>query len=499
MKPVFAFAILALAMSARAAEPEVNVILWFDTEDYLLPADDDAVKRLAEMLTQRHIHATFKVVGEKARVLEKRGRRDVIAALKKHDIGYHTDFHSVHPTPAEYEADCGWEDGIREFARREGDGAADVRRVFGVKTLSCYGQPGSSWAGQAIGALPRIGVAPCYVDGGSHVGLKGKPFWFANALVVYDMAQNETRGEIYNDAGVEPSKKKATAIADRLRKEGGGLISIYYHPNEWIMTEFWDAVNFSRGANPPREQWKPEGQVSAEETEARFRRFTEYLDHLRALPNVRFVTASDLPKLYPDVARTVGASEEELIGLAQRRAADSATGVDTVALSDRIYSAADQFELLTLAVGGLIDGKKTKFPLVAKGLFGPDASPPASREIEKVDWPAFRDAVRDVREFVQTHQQVPSRVFIGAEAVPPADFLVALARVYQFNHENGALPTRDGVTLGKDVAVLPTRHVAKDSPDIFNWIIHKQGFHAPKIMELARLQAWTLKPALRGK
>src|SRR5437660_1706940 len=94
------------AASRGAESARVNVILWFDTEDYLLPADDDAAKRLAEILTKRDIRATFKVVGEKARVLEKRGRRDVIDALKKHDIGYHSNFHSVHPAPAEYLAEA---------------------------------------------------------------------------------------------------------------------------------------------------------------------------------------------------------------------------------------------------------------------------------------------------------------------------------------------------------------------------------------------------------
>src|SRR5437016_9956511 len=90
------------AAESPAAAPIVNVIFWFDTEDYLLPADDDATKRLCEMFTARHVHATFKLVGEKARVLEKRGRADVIEALKKHDIGYHANLHSVHPTPSEY-------------------------------------------------------------------------------------------------------------------------------------------------------------------------------------------------------------------------------------------------------------------------------------------------------------------------------------------------------------------------------------------------------------
>src|SRR5437667_12514791 len=187
MRPLLGRTILLLLVLSLAILPciaavessSVHVILWFDTEDYLLPADDDATKRLAEMLAERNIHATFKLVGEKARVLEQRGRRDVIAALKKHDIGYHANFHSVHPAPSEYLADAGLLDGMADFVRREGGGAADVRRILGVKTLACYGQPGSSWASQTIAALKDIGVSPrgvpCYVDEGTHVGLDEKP------------------------------------------------------------------------------------------------------------------------------------------------------------------------------------------------------------------------------------------------------------------------------------------------------------------------------------
>ena len=140
-------------------------------------------RRVAEILSARGVRSTFKVVGEKARVLERRGRTDVIAALKRHDIGYHSNLHSVHPTPAEYLADTGWSDGVAEFARREGGGARDVMRVFGVPFLSCYGQPGSSWAPQAFAALREIGVVtpagvPAYVDEGTHVGIGEQPFWY---------------------------------------------------------------------------------------------------------------------------------------------------------------------------------------------------------------------------------------------------------------------------------------------------------------------------------
>src|SRR5713101_5085488 len=71
------------------SKAKVYVILWFDTEDYILPASDDAALRVAELLTKENIRATFKIVGEKARTLERRGRTNVIEALKKHEIGYH--------------------------------------------------------------------------------------------------------------------------------------------------------------------------------------------------------------------------------------------------------------------------------------------------------------------------------------------------------------------------------------------------------------------------
>ncbi len=491
--------------SVSAAEPaRVDVILWFDTEDYLSPADDDACKRLAEMLTERHIRATFKVVGEKARVLERRGRRDVIEALKKHDIGFHANYHSVHPTPTEYLADCGLLDGMAEFARREGPGAADVRRVFARDTLVCYGQPGSSWAPQAIAALKSIGVAPsgvpCYVDEGEHVGLDHKPFWYEGVLNVYHMGPNYTRMELHDPAAVEPAKQKVSEIGKRLQAEGGGLISIFYHPCEWIHLEFWDGVNFRRGANPPPEQWKAPPQQTPAETDAAFERFAQYIDYIRSIPNVRFITAGELPSIYPDLLRTKGAPQTDLGQIAASLASCATNGLDFVTLGDRSYSLADQFELLARSVARLIADQKVQFPMIASGLLGPDNAAPVEDERTHLDWPAFRMATMDVANFVQTQGRIPARVFIGPARIPPAVFLVGLGEVYSFYSQHGTLPVENGVDLPRTVELFPERHVAEDTPGLFGgWVIHKEGFRAPKLMGLARLQAWTLKPAIRSQ
>src|SRR5438876_4417351 len=102
-------------VSASLAQGVTYVVLWFDTEDYIDPIADDAALRIANDLTRLGVHATFKLVGEKARVLQKRGRTDVIEALSRHSIRYHSDWHSIQPVPALALEHLGWLEGADEF------------------------------------------------------------------------------------------------------------------------------------------------------------------------------------------------------------------------------------------------------------------------------------------------------------------------------------------------------------------------------------------------
>lgn len=484
--------------SVRAASPEVMVVLWFDTEDYLLPASDDAALRVAEILTARGVRATFKVVGEKARVLERRGRADVIAALGKHDIGYHSNYHSVHPTPAEYLAELGWHDGLAEFVRREGPGARDVMRIFGVPGLSCYGQPGSSWGPQAVAALGQIGVRS-YVDEGSQVGLDDKPFFYAGALNVFNMGRNLARMDLHEAGGLENGRAEFQAAYDRLRAEGGGLISIYYHPAEWVHQEFWDAVNFRRGKNPPREEWKQPPQRPRGETDAAYERFAQYVDFQRSLPGVKHVTAADLATLYRNRIVDEGADLATIRQVAEKIAqADGLVGI-VRDRSGRVVSPAEQLSLVVAFLAGAIRQQQIPARVDVAALLGPSERPPAT-EVTDLPWRAFRDTLLDVSDEVRARGQVPSRVFAGPKKIAPADFLRAaatMALAVAAGPGPPVFPTR--VVIPNGTTIATERHVAEDTPDLFGgWIIHPEGFRAPRLVEMAKLQAWTLKPAERA-
>ncbi len=294
-------AILFNPSLAHAQEkPPVYVVLWFDTEDYLLPASDDAALRLANFLTSQGIRATFKVVGEKARTLQKRKRDDVIAALKKHEIGYHSNYHSVQPSPALYLSNLEWDEGVSEFDRREGPGRADVERVFG-QAPSCYGQPGSSWGPQSYGAM-RLWGMPVYLDAGRHVDLDGKPCYYAGVLNLYHLTHT-LRADLNDPKDLDRACERFASSRKTIQADGGGLVSIYYHPCEWVHKEFWDGVNFRKGANPPREQWKLPAQKTPDETKLSFRIFADFIAFIKRHPDVRFITASEAAKLYADKSR----------------------------------------------------------------------------------------------------------------------------------------------------------------------------------------------------
>ena len=393
--------LLLAAGSLRAGAP-VYVVLWFDTEDYIEPAADDAALRIARDLTGLGVRATFKVVGEKARVLEQRGRWDVVRALALHDIGYHSNFHSVQPTPALYMRDLGFVEGAAEFERREGPGALDLARIFGVRP-SCYGQPGSSWAPQANAALRHMGI-PVYLDEGSQVGLNDQPFWYGGLLHIFNMGRFQLRAPLDGEEPAAKSNERFDRAATELASRGGGVISIYYHPTEFVTMEFWDAVNFAKGANPERTAWRRPRRRTEAESERCFRILHDYVAHAKDVPGVRFVTARELAQLYGNP--TAEAERSRLAAHMSARQTFLVTGNGTL-------SAADMLLRLLGMQPEFVDGPATRISSSLDGANIPRA--------------AFERAKTDAVSFIRANHRLPAAVWIGAGKLSLGDFAATLA------------------------------------------------------------------------
>jgi hypothetical protein len=481
------FLFLLLPAGAYAAPPpRVYVILWFDTEDYLLPASDDAALHIAQFLSSEDIHGTFKVVGEKARTLQRRKRDDVITALNKHEIGYHSNYHSVHPTPAQYLSTLGWDEGVAEFDRRERPGFEDVKRVFG-KTPTCYGQPGSSWGPQSFGAMRNWGM-DVYLDAGTHVRLDGRPHFYCGVFTLYQL-QYLMRTGLGGPKDEKEAEERFAAAREKLLAEGGGMVSVIYHPCEFVHKQFWDGVNFRLGANPPREEWQVPPQKTPEETRVAYDCFESWVRFMKRFDDVRFVTASEAATLHRDRARDRTFTAAEIKGLAGTVTED----VTFVKRDDYTLAASEVLALLNAYLVARTSGGEAARVAWQGTPYGPATPTPPLEAAVTADWSQFTRTAADVADYLKKHGRVPPTVWLGSTGVPPESYLAALARVVS--------ELADGRPPPKEVEVRPAKlaagkYVADDGPELWSWVIFPKGVRAPAMMELARRQAWTIKPAI---
>lgn len=447
MRLLLSFLFLLLPLSAQ----KVHWIIWFDTEDYILPAADDAALRIARELEKLNVRATFKVVGEKARVLEQRNRWDVIQALSRHDIGYHSENHSIPPTPSVYLNRMGMLEGAAEFVRREGPGNLDVERIFGRRS-STYGQPGNSWGPQSTIALRRMGI-PTYVDEAGHILMNNLPFWYGGILHVTNLGPNAIRAELNHPDRLSASTAAFDAAVAKLKQQGGGIIQTIYHPTEFVTTEFWDAVNFKYGLFTPPSQYKLPKQRTPSGVDQAFATFLSFVKHVLAHPDVVPTSVDRLPTLYSH------ATPKLQLPVWQQ-------GITF----EQGLSAA---EILTQLLG---------MPTIYAD--GPERRGITTYRQPTVDPTLWARTLSGVRHFIQTEKRLPSEVWLGAETLSLADFAMTLARA----SSSGPVRIERGTLLFE-------RHIATDGKKEFNWVIHPQGFDGSPLLELGRLQAWTLKPA----
>jgi hypothetical protein len=111
----------------------------------------------------------------------------------------------------------------------------------------------------------------------------------------------------------------------------------------------------------------------------------------------------------------------------------------------------------------------------------------------------FLRTVADVADYLRRRRRIPSCVWLGSRPVPPESYLRALAAV-----ASRVLGGLGGGAMPGSITVKPARlaaadYVADDDPRLWGWTVFPRGFRAPAMMDLAKRQAWTIKPALRGQ
>ena len=447
-------------------------VLCFDVEDLIAPESDDAALWLAEILSEYELTGSFMVVGEKARLWEKRGRRDVIEALKRHHLSFHSTWHSVHPTTTEICLDKDFAEGMDALWDWDRAGWEDTQRILG-RPLHGWARTGSSWSPSVMGLMGRMGRAYAY----SVVRLPGHNVcWYAGCLGFYGEGLGGFDETFCNDSLFLPKLERVKHEVDAFRaadRRGASWLCFFMcHPTRVISTMFWDAVNFAKGANPPREVWKPApcyDPALVSTMQANYRRLCDYL---RGDERLEIVGWGELIQRYD--GQRAFATHQELVQIA-RRIADERKVVFT-----DYFTAAEILIMLLRAASG--PQERYARPAV----YGPRDMPPA---VPLNDVPAtlVTSAARQALEAARSGY-LPAAVTVGEQSVGIGTYFVALAEAIAGRSRVSGPANVPYPAVADEIAA----HAAKS---ISGWVIHPEKMDLTRLLEQTRLQCWTLKPA----
>jgi hypothetical protein len=476
------------------SKPKMLLVINFDVEDYVTPASegiDDIPKWLAQIMTEEGVTGTFYVICEKARSLEKRGRRDVIEAMARHDIGSHTNFGSIHPTVTEALEKADWAGGLRTMLERESAGFRELERIFGVP-VTTMGRHGGSYGPQLVAALGALRKG----FSGSPVGLPGRTAaWFCNALN-FSVQVGGYDDVFYRDDLFEPAFAKLQTELPEWARTYEAVSFFVGHPTKIRAEQFWD-FNYYAGRNPSPAEWKAPLLRPAASMPTAQKNFRRMMRWLKSRDDIEITTFRDWMGKFAAPKDTITASALRGIAGEALRAKRIPPGAD--------FSPAEAFaglaaSIVEFGLSGRLPGE-----LKAARPLGPAEMPragavggPAERTAgtEK----AGRDVVFELARLAEDHirrtEMLPSDLEAGGIRIGTGPLFALFCAAYLDLDAGGPKPAYDLAAFEaypqtNEKAIVDTILGYK------SWPVHRPDLDMARIVELTRLQLWTLKPAFR--
>lgn len=289
---------VASAMLAGVAlASQTEVLFFFDTEDFTNPRSDDGAKEIADLMNEMGLTGHFAVVGRVAEALEKRGRWDVIDAMKPHLFAGHTWDHSVHPNLCERTDIADYAAAFADVDSRERKTMSLIRSVFGAQKVYGAVPPGNSDSYVAMYAYSAMGIE--FYCGPWFFGDDPEDIWLCNMRMLPYNAPFEWLME--PDCSNDPNDpysdrpegcRTVDGVLDHVAKWKRAVF--YLHPNKIHSLEFADVLNYKGYNRHPDEKWEMSPERRPEDVAVYMGRVREILRRLKADPRFKITTLAEL-------------------------------------------------------------------------------------------------------------------------------------------------------------------------------------------------------------
>jgi hypothetical protein len=278
------------------------------------------------------------------------------------------------------------------------------------------------------------------------------------------------------------------AVSDNLRQGLPWMGLFVGHPIAIRAYEFGDVLNFRHGTETPPEHWaqpplKPEAEYRT--ALANLDTLVTYVAHH---PRLQVSTVGPLATTFGGTRKWIG--RHELHDYAARACAQSDIFTDDPALSP-----AEAVDLLAKALLAHQSGAKPA-TFTWRHVDGPLDPPIEIGTDVRVAWRAFCAGCAQALATIDRTGHLPAAVELGDARVGIGSFYRVACEAFAALTDPGA-PETLVARLGVQVPAIADDIARRTERGYRGWVIHRRDLDATALLELTRLQAWTLKPAVK--
>lgn len=469
----------------------MKIIISFATEDFVTPEHDDAILRLATLLSKKNIRGSFHLTGDFARKMREKQRTDVIEALKKHEIGYHSDTHGAFPFLAEICENNSWDDAVAQLMRTEAKGILDIQEIFDVRPQ--YYVIEFVKAPQLVYALRCLGVD---VLGFSNVPGIESPFsWQTGSLCFsaphmgVECPPCENRLENFKIEFDKFHEQARRGVAD-------GVIKIFNHPYKFIYNNnvaSWVSENRIYRDYDIHRKWNlPASSMYDKQTVDRlFDEFEALLDYALAKGDVQFMGTSELVDEYrdrspkfidiADVAKLADASLKELT---YHKA------------NDHFYTPAEIFAMTTYCLEEYRKNSALPKTVPYRRPIGPVEMIPEFKEAFSVPFAKLLEDMKIIEKEIDFYQRIPAKLKFNGSEAPLGSCFKAFANALTALGRN---ETPENISFENAPNLPKAAEHDYYKAEEFTRPLYPEGFTGKNICEHSRLQTWSYGAAGRHR
>lgn len=459
------------------------VVITFDVEDYTSPESegiDDIPKWLAWIMSEENVTGTFFVIGEKARSLEKRERYDVISAMAEHDIGSHTNYGSIHPTVTEILEDLKWEAGVSQMLAQESAGINDLERIFEIP-VTTLARHGGSYGPQLVNALGKLNAG--YV--GSPVFLPGKNVvWFCNTLNF----SNQYSGfddYYYRDDLFEPVYESLKREFPKFSQKVDYISLFAGHPCKIRTEQFWD-FNYYYGVNTDSSEWKTPDLRSLESMETAKKNFRRLIQFLKNQKDFELTNYSQLMQLYSTQKNFI--TKKDLYKIAERTIAGQ-----TIPINE-YFSPAEVFFGFAQSIAEYHNKGSIPKRISRNSPLGPETMPDSIPQISNISIDEVYELAQKTIDYINNTNKLPSMLKIRNSRIGAGSLFALFSTVY-LDMKFKKVQKEYRVFSFDRYPKTNEQEILSRISSYKSWPVHRPDLDMSNLINITRLQLWTLKPA----